>query len=32
VHLLAGAYGWSEGQVLAMTPARRALYKQRVLA
>jgi hypothetical protein len=32
VHLLAGAYGWSEDQVLAMTPARRALYKQRVLA
>lgn len=26
VHLLASAYGWSEAQILALTPARRASY------
>ena len=26
VHQLAGAYGWSEAQILALTPARRASY------
>ncbi len=31
VHLLASAYGWTEPQVLAMSPARRGLYKQRLL-
>lgn len=30
VHLLASAYGWSEGQILAMPPARRRLYLQQV--
>ena len=32
VHLLARSYGWSEGQVLALSPARRACYLSRVLA
>jgi uncharacterized protein YbaR (Trm112 family) len=32
VHLLAGAYGWSEGEILAMPAARRQLYLQRVLS
>ncbi|MES2100914.1 MAG: hypothetical protein V4569_13900 [Pseudomonadota bacterium] len=32
VHLLAGAYGWSEAEVLAVPPARRQHYLQRVLA
>lgn len=32
VHLLAQAYGWSEAQVLALSPARRARYLARVLA
>lgn len=32
VHLLAEAYGWSEGQILALSPARRARYLARVLA
>lgn len=32
VHLLAGAYGWSESEILAMPPARRALYRSRVCA
>jgi hypothetical protein len=26
VHTLAGAYGWGEGQILALSPARRQLY------
>ncbi|MBC7992234.1 MAG: phage baseplate protein, partial [Rhizobacter sp.] len=30
VHTLAGAYGWNETEILAMSAARRALYKQRV--
>lgn len=32
VHLLAGAYGWSEGEILAMPASRRQLYLQQVLA
>lgn len=32
VHLLARAYGWSEAQVLALSPSRRARYLDRVLA
>lgn len=32
VHTLAGAYGWNETEILAMSAARRALYKQRVWA
>lgn len=32
VHLLAQAYGWSEAQVLALSPARRARYIERVLS
>jgi len=32
VHLLAGAYGWSEAEVLAVPPARRQHYLQRVTA
>lgn len=32
VHLLARAYGWSEPQVLALSPARRARYLERVMA
>ncbi len=32
VHVLASAYGWSEEQVLTLTPARRQLYLQQVLA
>lgn len=32
VHLLASRYGWSEAQILALSPARRAHYLQRVLA
>ncbi|MET1080541.1 MAG: hypothetical protein ABWY06_21225 [Pseudomonas sp.] len=32
VHLLAHSYGWSEAQVLALSPARRASYLARVLA
>lgn len=32
VHLLAQAYGWSEAQILALSPARRACYLNRVLA
>src|SRR5690606_18801381 len=32
VHLLAQAYGWSESQILALSPARRARYLARVLA
>ena len=32
VHLLAGAYGWSEAEVLAVPPARRRQYLQRALA
>ncbi len=32
VHLLATAYGWTEPQILAMSPARRGLYKQRLLS
>ncbi|CAD5108376.1 hypothetical protein [Zestomonas carbonaria] len=32
VHLLASAYGWSEAQILALGPARRARYLARVLA
>lgn len=30
VHRLAGAYGWSESQILALTDARRAAYLERV--
>jgi len=30
VHLLAAAYGWSETQILALSPQRRARYLQRV--
>jgi hypothetical protein len=30
VHILAGAYGWSESDVLALTPARRKLYVAQV--
>jgi hypothetical protein len=26
VHLLAGAYGWSESEILALSPERRASY------
>lgn len=32
VHLLASAYGWSEAEVLAVPPARRQHYLQRVLS
>jgi uncharacterized protein YbaR (Trm112 family) len=32
VHLLAGAYGWSEADILAMPASRRQLYLQQVLA
>lgn len=32
VHLLAQAYGWSEAQILALSPSRRARYLARVLA
>lgn len=32
VHLLAQAYGWSEAQILALSPGRRAAYLNRVLA
>lgn len=30
VHLLAAAYGWSEAQILALSPQRRARYLERV--
>jgi hypothetical protein len=30
VHLLASAYGWSEAEILSLTPARRARYLARV--
>jgi hypothetical protein len=30
VHLLASAYGWSEGEILAMSPLRRRLYLEMV--
>ena len=32
VHVLAAAYGWPEGDILALNPARRAAYLSRVLA
>jgi hypothetical protein len=32
VHTLAQAYGWSEAQILALSPARRARYIERVLS
>jgi hypothetical protein len=32
VHTLARAYGWTEAQILALSPARRARYIERVLA
>ncbi|HKX90971.1 MAG TPA: hypothetical protein VJM15_00885 [Sphingomicrobium sp.] len=32
VHTLARAYGWSERQILRMSPARRAMYLARVLS
>ncbi|VTU27748.1 hypothetical protein SRS16CHR_04128 [Variovorax sp. SRS16] len=32
VHLLAGAYGWSESEILALPPARRQRYIERVLS
>jgi hypothetical protein len=31
VHTLASAYGWREADVLALSPARRAFYVERVL-
>jgi hypothetical protein len=31
VHVLALAYGWSEGQILALSPSRRSAYLQMVL-
>jgi hypothetical protein len=31
VHVLASAYGWSEGQILALSPSRRSAYLQMVL-
>lgn len=31
VHTLASAYGWSEAQILALSPARRGLYLQQVM-
>lgn len=30
VHMLAQAYGWNEREILAMSPARRALYRERI--
>lgn len=30
IHLLAQAYGWSEGEILALSPARRSAYLARV--
>jgi rubredoxin len=30
VHLLAQAYGWSEAEILALSPARRSAYLARV--
>lgn len=30
VHLLASAYGWSEGEILALSPARRSTYLEMV--
>ncbi|WP_213956937.1 hypothetical protein [Variovorax sp. dw_954] len=32
VHALAGAYGWNEGEILALAPARRAAYLEMVWA
>jgi hypothetical protein len=32
IHTLAGAYGWSERQILALSPARRQLYVEMVRA
>jgi hypothetical protein len=32
VHVLAQAYGWSEAQILALSPARRARYIERVVS
>jgi hypothetical protein len=32
VHVLASAYGWSEGEILALSPARRSAYLEMVLA
>jgi len=32
VHALAGAYGWSEREILAMSPARRARYRELIEA
>ncbi len=32
VHLLARAYGWSESEILALSPARRSTYLEIVLA
>jgi hypothetical protein len=32
VHLLASAYGWSESQILSLSPARRVEYVEMVLA
>jgi hypothetical protein len=31
VHILASTYGWSEGQILALSPSRRSTYLQLVL-
>ena len=31
IHLLASAYGWSEGEILSLTAKRRRLYLQMVL-
>jgi hypothetical protein len=32
VHTLAGFYGWSEAEILALSPARRNFYLQQVLS
>jgi len=32
VHVLAAAYGWSEGEILSLTPARRQMYVEMVRA
>jgi hypothetical protein len=32
IHTLAGAYGWSERQILALSPVRRQLYVDMVRA
>lgn len=32
IHLLASAYGWSEGEILGLSPERRRQYKERILS